>query len=77
MFDAVSYMKGGRILNMLRNYVGEAAFYKSLNLFLTNYKFKAAEAQELRLAFEEVTGTGFKLVLEPVVLWKWPSKARY
>jgi aminopeptidase N len=56
MFDAVSYMKGGRILNMLRNYVGDSAFYKSLNLFLTTYKFKAAEAQELRLVFEEVTG---------------------
>lgn len=56
MFDAVSYMKGGRILNMLRNYVGDTAFYKSMNLFLTKFKFKAAEAQDLRLAFEEVTG---------------------
>lgn len=56
MFDAVSYMKGGRILNMLRNYVGDSAFYRSLNVFLTTCKFKAAEAQELRLAFEEVTG---------------------
>jgi aminopeptidase N len=56
LFDAVSYQKGGRILNMLRNYVGNDAFYKSLNLFLTTYKFKAVEAQELRLSFEEVTG---------------------
>lgn len=56
VFDAVSYQKGGRILNMLRNFVGDSAFYKSLNLYLTTYKFKAAEAQELRLAFEEVTG---------------------
>jgi aminopeptidase N len=56
MFDAVSYMKGGRILNMLRNYVGDSAFYKSINLFLTTHKFKSAEAQDLRLAFEEVTG---------------------
>lgn len=56
MFDAVSYQKGGCILNMLRNFVGDSAFYKSLNLFLTTHKFKAAEAQELRLAFEEVTG---------------------
>ena len=56
LFDAVSYMKGGRILNMLRSYVGDSAFYRSLNLYLTTYKFKAAEAQELRLAFEEVTG---------------------
>jgi aminopeptidase N len=56
MFDAVSYQKGGRILNMLRNYVGNEAFYKSVNLFLTTHKFKAAEAHEIRLAFEEVTG---------------------
>ncbi|MFT3903132.1 MAG: M1 family metallopeptidase [Niabella sp.] len=56
MFDAVSYNKGGRILHMLRNYVGDSAFFKSLNLYLTRYKFQAAEAHQLRLAFEEVTG---------------------
>ncbi len=56
MFDAVSYNKGGRILNMLRNYVGDAAFFKSLNEYLNLYKFKSAEAHQLRLAFEDVTG---------------------
>ena len=33
VFDAVSYPKGGRILNMLRNYVGDSAFFKSLHLY--------------------------------------------
>ena len=56
MFDQVSYQKGGRVLNMLRNFVGDSAFFKSLNLYLTTNKFKAAEAHQLRLAFEEVTG---------------------
>lgn len=56
VFDGVSYNKGGRILHMLRNYVGDSAFFKSLNLYLTSNKFKSAEAQQLRLAFEEVTG---------------------
>src|SRR5450755_4657735 len=56
MFDMVTYSKGGRILNMLKNYVGDSAFFKALNLYLTRYKFKSAETQELRLAFEEVTG---------------------
>jgi aminopeptidase N len=56
VFDNVSYPKGGRILHMLRNYVGDTAFFKSLNLYLTSNKFKSAEAQNLRLAFEEVTG---------------------
>lgn len=56
MFDAVSYQKGGRILHMLRNHVGDDAFFKALNLYLTTNKFKSAEAHQLRLAFEEVTG---------------------
>jgi aminopeptidase N len=56
MFDMVTYSKGGRILNMLRNYVGDSAFFKSLNLYLNRHKFGNAEAQNLRLAFEEVTG---------------------
>ena len=56
VFDQVSYPKGGAILHMLRNYVGDDAFFKSLNLYLTTNKFKTGEAQQLRLAFEEVTG---------------------
>ena len=56
VFDAVSYNKGGRILHMLRNYVGDDAFFKSLNVYLTTNKFKTGEAAQLRLAFEEVTG---------------------
>ncbi|GAO44760.1 M1 family metallopeptidase [Flavihumibacter petaseus] len=56
MFDAVSYQKGGRILNMLRNYLGDSAFFKGLNNYLTTNKFKAAEVHNLRLAFEEVSG---------------------
>lgn len=56
MFDAVSYNKGGRILHMLRNYVGDDAFFKSLNKYLTTNKFGTGSAHKLRLAFEEVTG---------------------
>lgn len=56
VFDGVSYNKGGRILHMLRNFVGDEAFFKSLNNYLTTNKFKSAEAAQLRLAFEETTG---------------------
>lgn len=56
VFDRVSYDKGGAILHMLDNYVGDSAFFKSLNLYLNTNKFKSAEAQQLRLAFEAVTG---------------------
>ncbi|SJZ40186.1 M1 family metallopeptidase [Sediminibacterium ginsengisoli] len=56
MFDLVSYQKGGRILNMLRNYLGDSAFFKSLNLYLSTYKFGSGNAHKLRLAFEQVSG---------------------
>ncbi len=56
MFDLVSYNKGGRILNMLRNYLGDDAFFKSLNVYLTSNRFRTGEAHQLRLAFEEVSG---------------------
>ncbi len=56
LFDAVSYNKGGLILHMLRNYLGDAKFFAGFKNYLTVYRFKAAEAQQLRLAFEEVSG---------------------
>ena len=56
MFDVVSYQKGSRVLHMLRNYVGDDAFFAALKLYLTNNKFKSVEIHNLRLAFEEVTG---------------------
>jgi len=56
MFDPVSYHKGNAILHMLRDYLGDAAFFQSLNYYLTTYKFGTAEAHELRLAFEKVSG---------------------
>lgn len=56
MFDAHSYNKGGRILHMLRYYLGDDAFYEGLRKYLNDNAFKAAEIHHLRLAFEEVSG---------------------
>ncbi len=56
MFDDISYQKGSRILHMLRNYVGDEAFFSALKIYLTEHKFNSVEAHDLRLAFEQVTG---------------------
>ncbi len=56
VFDQISYPKGGAILHMLHTWVGDSAFFKSLNLYLNTYRFQSTEAQQLRLAFEAVTG---------------------
>lgn len=56
MFDAHSYDKGGHVLHLLRDYVGDEAFFKSLNVYLTDNAFQSVEIHDLRLAFEKVTG---------------------
>ncbi len=56
MFDAVSYNKGGLILHMLRSYLGDEAFREGIKLYLNDNKYGTAEAHQLRLALEEVSG---------------------
>ena len=56
MFDAHSYNKGGGILHMLRNYMGDDAFFAGLQKYLTDNQFKSGESHQLRLALEEVSG---------------------
>ena len=56
MFDLISYNKGGTILHMLRNYLGDKAFFSGLKKYLIDNQYKSAEVSHLRLAFEEVSG---------------------
>ena len=56
LFDLVTYNKGGAILHMLRNYLGDEAFFTGLKNYLNTYKFQKAEVHQLRLIFEELTG---------------------
>jgi aminopeptidase N len=56
MFDLVSYQKGGQILNMLRNYLGDDVFFAGLKKYLTDNKFGNGEAHQLRLALEATSG---------------------
>ncbi|MCC2546510.1 M1 family peptidase [Hymenobacter sp. BT175] len=56
LFDAVTYQKGGSILNMLRSYLGSDAFFRGLKLFLTQNAYGTGEAQQLRLALEQASG---------------------
>lgn len=56
LFDAHSYNKGGLVLHMLRRELGDVAFFKGLNLYLTQHAFQAVEAHDLRLAMERVSG---------------------
>lgn len=56
MFDRHSYNKGGLILHMLRTYLGDDAFFASLNKYLTRHAGSSVELAELRIAFEDTVG---------------------
>ncbi len=56
MFDGHSYNKGGLVLHMLRKQLGDDAFFAGLNKYLNDNVHSAVEVDELRMAFEDVTG---------------------
>ncbi|KMQ62168.1 peptidase M1 [Chryseobacterium sp. BLS98] len=56
VFDLVTYQKGGGILHMLRNYLGDDAFFAGLNDYLKTYEYQNGEAHQLRLSLEKVSG---------------------
>jgi len=60
VFDRVSYSKGGLILHYLRKIVGDEAFFESLHLYLAQNALQSAEADQLRLCFEKITGKDLK-----------------
>ncbi len=47
IFDAISYDKGGCVLRMLENYVGEPNFQKGLKEYLKKFRYQNAQGQDL------------------------------
>jgi len=56
MFDAISYNKGGAILHYLNVLMGDDAFNRAMNIYLTKNALHSAEAHNWRMAVEEATG---------------------
>ncbi len=60
IFDAISYDKGGCILRMLENYVGEPSFRKGLRRYLSQFKYQNAAGDDLWSAIGEASGKPVK-----------------
>lgn len=58
LFDnaSVTYNKGGVVLHMLREEIGNAAFWKAVTLYLNRHKFGSVETVDLQKAMEETSG---------------------
>ncbi|MGO9450222.1 MAG: DUF3458 domain-containing protein [Candidatus Binataceae bacterium] len=56
LFDRHLYEKGSMVLHMLRREVGDALFYKALNLYCTRHRGGNVITRDLERAFEDATG---------------------
>lgn len=64
LFDAHSYEKAGYVLHMIRNYIGDYSFRKSLKIYLERYKNRSAESNNLLDVIEEVHGKDMHLFFD-------------
>jgi aminopeptidase N len=56
LFDRHTYEKGGCVLHMLRNIIGDRHFRRSLKTYLQRFANSTAETDDLRKVFELETG---------------------
>lgn len=60
MFDRITYQKGSVILRYLHGLMGDSAFYKAMNIYLTSNAFGTAEVSDWRKAVEKATGKDWR-----------------
>src|SRR5215471_6366359 len=56
VFDIYAYPRGGAVLHMLRTFLGEDNWWRSINHYLTKYAHQPVETAQFRIAIEETTG---------------------
>ena len=54
--NANSYQKGAWVLHMLRNKIGDTAFWKGIQAYYTTYRDQNASSEDLQLIMEEASG---------------------
>jgi aminopeptidase N len=64
VFDVISYQKGSWILHQLRHEVGDAAFFKGINRYLTQNAYATADIDNLRMAMEWASGKDLHLFFQ-------------
>lgn len=56
LFDAHSYSKGGLVIHMLRNELGDDLFFEGIGIYLKKFKYQNVELSDLRKVFEDLSG---------------------
>jgi aminopeptidase N len=56
VFDTYAYPRGGAVLHMLRQTLGEDNWWRAINYYLRKYANQPVETEQFRIAVEESTG---------------------
>ncbi len=72
LFDTHLYQKGGLVLNLIRQILGEDLFWKSINLYVTRHRGQNVETLDLIRAIEDATGKNLRRVFD-----QWIFSAGY
>ena len=72
LMDRHAYEKGACVLHMLRQVLGDDAFFRSMARYLSKFAFGVAETNDLKTAIEEVTGQNLHWFFE-----QWIYSAGY
>ncbi len=68
MFDVLTYQKGGALLRMLEQYLGEERFRDGIRHYLALYAYRNAETSDLWDALEQSTGEPVRRIMDT---WIW------
>ncbi len=77
IFDTISYRKGGSVLHMLDDYVGNETFRKGLNIYLKNNSYKNATKFDLWEAIEKAAVLDGKNLQVPEIMSAFVEKMGY
>jgi aminopeptidase N len=72
LFDSTLYKKGGVVVHMLRETVGDEVFWKALNAYLNEFKYQNTDARDVQRVFERVSGKSLDWFFD-----QWLYKAGY
>ncbi|MBA4312879.1 MAG: hypothetical protein C0417_09640 [Chlorobiaceae bacterium] len=72
LFDSRIYGKGAVVLNMLRDFLGDELFFKSIKLYTERNAFRSVETNDFKNAIEEATGHNLYWFFD-----QWIYKAGY
>ncbi len=64
IFDEISYNKGGSVLRMIENYLGEEVFRKGVSKYLRKYMYGNADSADLWDSLAEVSDVPVKEIME-------------